>query len=126
MSGIFDHMNRPNVGENEQTLNPAFMCGVAMRRLLGLSNNAELLALINTELDASGPLGAEAQQDLVDIIVTWIDGATGVENKAARLGLMCDIWGIYEQARPDGTPWLSETEARTAFGAAGVTFTFSV
>jgi len=122
MSGVFDYMNQPG-SPLPQTINPAFFAGIVIRKVLSLSSNAELLGLVNTELASGGPLDAEAQSDFGDIIA-WVEAGSGVEGKATRLGLSREIWGLYEQSQPDGTPWLTEAEARTAFTAAGVTFTF--
>lgn len=121
MAGIFSVMNRPGVPELSRTLNPSFVSGVIVRKQLGLSTNAQLLALINSELGTSGPLDAQAQSEFLSLM-TWMDAATGVTNKGARMAIMRDIWSLYEQSKPDGTPWLTEAEARTAFTAAGVVF----
>lgn len=123
MSGVFDFMNRPGMRFEDRAMNPDFCTGALMRSVMGLSTSQELIDLINLDLGSSGPLTEEAVEDLGNLR-TWILSPASIDARMARLGFMSHLWGIYEQSKPDGSPWLTETEARQAFAAVGVVFTF--
>lgn len=121
MAGIFDHLNHVGTGETQKTLNPPLVAGMFALRLTGTYTAQQLITEINIELGSSGPINADAEDDLTDIF-TYINGIANADSKKARLFGVYTLLSMYEQSRPSGGAWLTEAQLISALTAMGVVF----
>jgi hypothetical protein len=114
MSGIFDYVNRPNMGEAEESLSPFFVSGVVAMNVTGEATNEQSLSAANDELGASGPMDAAAQQDFLEIIA-WNQVGTGTDKRSkfstVQIFFLTFEFGIG-----------NESQIRAMFAAQGLVF----
>jgi hypothetical protein len=112
MAGIFDVINNQNTPEGARTAAASFMDGLFLMKVSGIRTNAELRAILESEIERT--LTAEEIQDLLDV-VTYIEAGTGESGKVARLHRFTAVAGIWETGQGN----ITEAEARAM---TGVTF----